>query len=159
MTNRQPNPDAVAEATPQEVRRVALNLLARREHSLLELHHKLNRRGFAPALIATVLEQLVAEDLLNEHRYAELYAHSRVDKGYGPLRVQRELRERGVPATVVAAVLADLEDLWIRKLTELHRKRFGAVLPKDAVGQARQIRFLRYRGFTPEQINHLFRDS
>ena len=150
--------DVKAKGTLAEVRRAALNLLARREHSLLEMHHKLSHRGYAPTLIAAALEGLVADDLLNEHRYAELYAHSRVDKGYGPLRIDRELRERGISGEIIAVILNDLKDYWMAKLVELRRKRFGAVIPKSTTDLAQQIRFLRYRGFTSEQITRVLCD-
>jgi regulatory protein len=141
------------------VRRTALNLLARREHSVVELQHKLLRRGFALEQTTEVLAQLVAEDLLDNARYAEAYAHARVDKGYGPRRIDRELRERGVSESTVLATLAEFEDVWMKKLREAHRKRFGATLPSTLAEEARQARFLRQRGFTSEQIGCFFRSS
>jgi len=140
-----------------EVHDAALRLLARREHSVFELHHKLRQRGFAPAVIDAVLQQLVAEDWLNDSRYAEVYVHSRADKGYGPLHIQRELCERGVSEEIITAALNPLEDFWMPRLAALYRKRFAGVRPRDAAGQAGQLRFLRQRGFTLEQINSLFR--
>lgn len=142
---------------PELVREFALWLLARREHSVLELHHKLVRRGFESTQVTPVLEQLVTEDLLNDARYAEVYAHSRVDKGYGPLRIERELRERGVSEEIVSATLKHLNGVWMEKLTALHRKRFAAVSSDYIAEQARQIRFLRQRGYTLEQIRCLLR--
>jgi regulatory protein len=146
-----------ADPAPAKVRQVALGLLARREHSVLELHHKLSRRGFPSLLVEAVLAQLVAEDLLNETRYAEVYALSRADKGYGPLRIQRELQERGVSDVIVSAILAGLDEDWMPKLIQLHRKRFDAVRPREMAEEARQMRFLRQRGFTLEQIKTLFK--
>jgi len=153
MKNRSNCNDDIA-----KLRHTALNLLARREHSVLELRHKLTRRGFADPAIETVLAELLARDLLNESRYAEIYAHSRIDKGYGPLRIERELRERGVPEDIVAVSLAALDDCWEPKLTQVYRKRFGTAAPSDLAEQARQTRFLRQRGFTLDQINRLFRE-
>ena len=152
-------PNSKEHATPAQVRATALNLLARREHSLLELHHKLTRRGFASETVTTVLERLLADDLVNERRYAELYANSRIDKGYGPLRIRAELRERGISDEIVTVVLADLADFWMKKLIQVHRKRFDGVVPANASDQAKQMRFLRHRGFTLEQIKHLFQTS
>jgi len=142
---------------PELIREFALRLLARREHSVLELHYKLVRRGFEATQITSVLEQLVTEELLNDARYAEMYAYSRVDKGYGPLRIERELRERGVSEEIVSATLKHLNGVWMEKLTALHRKRFVAVSSDHIAEQARQIRFLRQRGFTLEQIRCLLR--
>ncbi len=133
----------MAAADPAAVRAKALELLARREHSRLELRQKLLQRGYPSALIEPALEQLIEERLLDEGRYAEIYACGRADKGYGPLRIARELRERGVLEDQVAATLATLENDWPAKLRELHRKRFKS-------------RVLRQHGFTLDQIKQLF---
>jgi len=146
----------MAAADPAAVRAKAMELLARREHSRLELRQKLLQRGYSPELIDPVLEQLIEERLLDEGRYAEIYACGRADKGYGPLRIARELRERGVPEDRIAATLATLEDDWLPKLRELHRKRFKSRVPADAAGRLQQTRVLRQHGFTLDQIKHLF---
>ncbi len=145
-----------AVADPVAIRAKALELLARREHSRLELRQKLLQRGYPPELVDPVLEQLIEERLLDEGRYAELYACARADKGYGPLRIARELRERGVPEDAVAAGLAGLADDWPAKLRELHRKRFKSRAPADVAGRLQQTRVLRQHGFTLDQIKHLF---
>lgn len=139
-----------------DVRAKALQLLARREHSSLELRQKLLQRGFAAEQIIPVLEQLIAEKWLDESRYAELYACFRADKGYGPLRIARDLRERGIPDEVVAETLATLEDCWLDKLRNLHRKRFKAQQPAGAAERLQQTRVLRQHGFTLDQIKQLF---
>ncbi|MCU0807520.1 MAG: recombination regulator RecX [Candidatus Contendobacter sp.] len=146
----------MAAADPAAVRAKALELLARREHSRLELRQKLLQRGYPSALIEPALEQLIEERLLDEGRYAEIYACGRADKGYGPLRIARELRERGVLEDQVAATLATLENDWPAKLRELHRKRFKSHAPADAAGRLQQTRVLRQHGFTLDQIKQLF---
>ncbi|HNW78285.1 MAG TPA: regulatory protein RecX [Candidatus Competibacteraceae bacterium] len=143
-------------ADPATLRAKALELLARREHSRLELRQKLVQRGFASTDIEPVLDALAAEGLLNERRYAELYACGRADKGYGPLRIARELRERGIAQDVVQQALATLENDWPRTLRTLHRKRFQALIPADAAGRLQQTRLFRQHGFTLDQIRHLF---
>lgn len=143
-------------ADPALIRAKALELLARREHTRLELRQKLIQRGFPADHIEPALEQLVEERLLDEARFAELYAGARADKGYGPLRVARELRERGVAEDVVAATLATLEGDWLSKLRELHRKRFKSQLPVDVAGRLQQTRVFRQHGFTLDQIKRLY---
>lgn len=148
--------ESASDATPAVIRAKALELLARREHSRLELRQKLLQRGFPIERIEPVLDRLIEERLLDEGRYAELYACARADKGYGPLRIARELRERGVPDDAVAAAVDDLSDQWFSKLRELHRKRFKSSIPADAAGRMQQTRVLRQHGFTLEQIKQLF---
>ncbi|PIE82760.1 MAG: recombination regulator RecX [Candidatus Contendobacter odensis] len=133
-----------------------MELLARREHSRLELWQKLRQRGLSSEYIEPVLDQLMEEGLLDESRYAEVYACSRADKGYGPLRIDRELRERGVPQDLVNAALAALADDWLPGLRKLHDKRFKARVPTDNAERMQQIRVFRQHGFTQEQIKCLF---
>ncbi len=135
--------ESAGAADPVVIRVKGLELLARREHSRLELRQKLIQRGYPAEAVATALDQLVAERLLDESRYAEIYASSRVDKGYGPLRIASELRQRGIPDELTDAAIAALDEFWLPKLRELHRKRFKSQV-------------LRQRGFTLDQIKVLF---
>lgn len=139
------------------LRAAALNLLARREHSTLELRHKLARRGFDADQIAAVLGELQQRGWQDDGRFAEAYAVNRAERGYGPLRIRIELRERGIADHITERALTELADLWSANLERLHRKRFGAHLPADAAERARRQRFLRQRGFTTDQIKRLFR--
>ncbi len=140
-------------------RRVALRLLARREHSAAELRAKLIRRGNSPALADNLLARLIREDHLSESRFAEVFCQSRFERGYGPIRIEHDLNTRGVPVEVIGNTLAMFENQWMERLSEVHRKRFQGGAPRDAAERARRIRFLRYRGFTLDQIGRLFRNQ
>jgi regulatory protein len=137
-------------------RNTALNLLARREHSSKELRLKLLHRGFTAETAATVLTGLAAEDLLSETRYAETYTRFRADKGYGPLRIYHELRERGVDKEIIDQILDQHADIWSVNLEHAHNKRFGSALPVDVAERLPRQRFLQQRGFTSEQIKQFF---
>lgn len=139
------------------LRATALNLLARREHAALELRQKLTRRGFAGDAVDRVLERLRAEGWQDDTRFAEVYATSRIDKGYGPLRLRRELKERGITDTIVDTILAQFNDSWTARLKALHHRRFGEGPPGTPDERARRLRFLRQRGFTVDQIMQLFK--
>ena len=141
------------------IRAKAIELLARREHSRLELRQKLAQRGFPAEHLEPVLNHLAEDGLLNEGRYAEMYASSRADKGYGPLRIASELRERGIPQEPIDLALAALENDWLPKLRELHRKRFKSLVPADVAGRMQQTRVFRQHGFTLDQIKVLFERS
>ncbi len=151
--------ETASTADPAIIRAKAIELLARREHSRLELRQKLAQRGFPAELIDPVLNELAEDGLLNESRYAEMYANGRADKGYGPLRIASELRERGIPQELVDHALAELKNDWLPKLRELHRKRFKSRVPADVAGRMQQTRVFRQHGFTLEQIKHLFENS
>lgn len=139
--------------------RAALALLARREHTRLELGAKLARHGMDASAIGAALERLETEGLLSERRFAEVYAASRFDRGYGPLRLRAELRERGVSETIVSDILAGFDAQWPVRLAALARRRFGPQPPGDARERAQRTAFLRGRGYTGEQIARLMRHA
>jgi regulatory protein len=137
------------------IRKRALKLLSCREHSRLELHQKLIQRGFLSKQIDPVLDQLTEIKLLDEERYAETYAYSRIDKGYGPLRIARELRDRGIHGNIVASILLALDGNWIYKLSELQGKLFKN-LPTTIAEKIQQTRVLYRYGFSLDQIKQFF---
>jgi regulatory protein len=130
----------------------ALRLLARREHSALELRRKLTARHHDPAIVDAVLAGLAGEGLLSERRYVDAYLRDRYQRGYGPLRIRAELRERGIDDGLTEQALAALAAAWVESAARQRIKRFGPGLPADYPEQARQMRFLQQRGFTGEQI-------
>lgn len=136
----------------QQVQDCAKVYLANREHSCLELHRKLIKKGFDSTVIATVLTQLQADNFLSEERFVENYLRSRISKGYGPLRIEQELRERGISSTLLSQALDFHDPQWIIRAQQAWQKRFGQNLSRERREQAKQIRFLQYRGFTSTQI-------
>jgi regulatory protein len=129
-------------------------LLARREHTREELRAKLRRSVDDEAAIESALAQLARERLQSDDRHAETYARQRAGRGYGPVRIARELRERGTSKEVISRAIDGLEETdWLRLAREARAKRFGGAAPAGAVERARQMRFLEYRGF-PAEIIH-----
>lgn len=155
--NPPPLPEGAANEDYQKSCATALRLLARREHSELELRHKLAGRRFGDDLIDNVVAELAEQGLLSDRRFAAAYVSGRFERGFGPLRIQCELRERGVATDLAAETLAELSGAWVDCAARQRSKRFGAGLPEDARERARQMRFLQQRGFTGDQIRAVFR--
>lgn len=136
-----------------DVRRSAMDFLARREHSVLELERKLSRR-YPRQLIRSAVERLVDEGLQSDERFAESYLRQRAARGYGPLRIQRELQERGVDDAIVQRTIRDSEFDWPEVAAQALGKKFGAV-PTTSLSlaeKARILRFAAYRGFSREHL-------
>ena len=136
-----------------------MDFLARREHSEQELQRKLLARGYTPETIGEALTGLKAAGIQNDARFAEAYIRNRVANGYGPVRITRELHERGVSRELVTQVLAALDTDWEEQVQAVRHKKFGRQAPSDIKDKARQSRFLQYRGFTYQQIGNVFKDS
>lgn len=134
-----------------------MDLLARREHSLRELHNKLTQRFGnlppIPTLIHEETERLREERLQSDERFAEAYLHSRARRLYGRVRIMAELRERGISDTVTAATLKASDIDWHANLRQLLETRFGAGPAADFKEKAKRMRFLQYRGFSADEIS------
>lgn len=138
---------------PQSPRNAAMNLLARREHSFLELQRKLGQRFDAEALDAA-LEKLARDNLQSDERFAQSFTRERMLRGVGPLRIESELRQRGVSRAFIdealSAVPADAGVSWRDVARDVLQRKFGDMPPSDLPDKARRLRFLGYRGFGEE---------
>src|SRR5512139_3539827 len=107
------------------VRKAAYTLLARREYGRQEMVNKLLGKGFEPSLVDSVVEQLVAERLLSDERFVETFVRSRSNRGYGPRRIEAELRERGISDELsderIAAGPSEEESDWVARAEEVRR--------------------------------------
>jgi regulatory protein len=143
-----------------DVEQAAVRLLAARDHSRAELRRKLLAIGGDPAAVERVLDGLSQRRLQSDARYAEHYVARRAARGYGPVRIRAELRERGIEDAVIADCLDEGDPRWRDRLAETARQRFGAASPADFRDRARRARFLEYRGFGKELIRRvLFADG
>jgi regulatory protein len=149
--------DAIAGEGPDgevdEIRKRALSLLVRREHSRFELLGKLTRRGFEAVLCEGVLDALIAENSLSDERFAEVYVNYRRERGFGPLRIGEELRKRGISDALREEYCASTSVDWSARARALRSRRFGEEVPTEYRERARQARFLTQRGFTTAQVS------
>ena len=147
----------------------ALQLLAQRDQSRLELRRKLLRhergRGGDPpadadadprAVLAEVdalLDWLEANRFLSDARFAESRVHARAQR-FGVQRIRSELAQHQVELPPeLAASLAASE---IERAAAVRARRFAA-LPESAAERAAQSRFLLGRGFSPDLVQRLMR--
>ncbi|MGI9283705.1 MAG: regulatory protein RecX [Endozoicomonas sp.] len=140
------------EVSDKDIRRAAMDLLARREHSFHELREKLVYR-YSYADPVPVLEQLKEEGLQSDERFLESYIRSRSAKGYGPVRIRSELRRKGLNDELVSEFLPVDDDIWLEIAKSLRRRKFGDELPQGTKEKSKQYRFLAQRGFTGSQIS------
>lgn len=138
---------------------MALDMLARREHSLYELQQKLVRKGCGAELAAEVAHDLETGQLLSDGRFAEDLLRVRRERGYGPLRIKKEMQDKGVDAQLIAHYVDAADPQWVEILKRVRRKKFGDRRPKSYQERARQARFLQYRGFTFDQIQSVLNET
>jgi len=145
MSSREPGPDTRA-------RNSAMRLLARREHSRAELRGKLVGRGFENDSVEELLQGLEDQDLLSDERFAMSLIASRAETGYGPKRIDLELRNRGVSEELAREALAKAEVDWGQQVTDQAVRKFGSDPAQTFPEWARRARYLERRGFSQDAI-------
>ncbi len=137
------------------LRQAALLLLGRREYSAKELADKLAERfSISPKAdeILAVISTFQAEKYQSDERFTEMLVRSRRLRGHGPLRIEQELRTRGIDADLVAAHVERGDKSWSELARTIKQKRFGGAVPTSMKDKARIARFLQGRGFLSEHI-------
>ena len=163
-SNDLPDFQPLSAVNPVDVRLAAMNLLARREHSLWELHRKLRRRFDDKAVIEAELSRLSEENLQSDERFAESYARQRAGRGYGPVKIRQEMHERGLSDAEVDASFALGQFDWSDLARQVYDKKFDGPCVEapdyeaEIREKARRLRFMQYRGFSAEHYRHLIDD-
>ena len=129
-----------------------MRLLARREHSRAELRGKLVGRGFENDSVEELLQGLEDQDLLSDERFAMSLIASRAETGYGPKRIDLELRNRGVSEELAREALAKAEVDWGQQVTDQAVRKFGSDPAQTIPEWARRARYLERRGFGQDAI-------
>jgi regulatory protein len=135
----------------------ALDYLAHKPRTEAEVRRKLRRQDAADAVIDDVVARLYELDYLDDEAYAADYVRNRfASKKYGPVRIRRELVERGVDRHVAEAAVDDLfeEEDPVAAAREHAEKRWARLADEDDPRRRKQklYRYLRRRGFTSDTI-------
>jgi regulatory protein len=145
-------------AEAREAEKRGLSLLARAEQSVFMLRMKLEAREFSRRAVGIAVDRLIAEGFLDDRRFADAYAASRLahrsSKAEGPASLVAALRNRGVDRTVAAESVAALlgpgeREAALATASTKELKRSGG--DKDAAR-----RRLRELGFRSEEITEQF---
>jgi regulatory protein len=159
----------------------ALQLLAQREHSEIELRRKLLsyahrlysitesshleknsnstqlENGAFEAEINALLHLLQESGYFSPQRFVESRIHARESR-FGNTRILYELSQHGVHPD--SHQLQQLKNTELERATTVWKKKFG-MLPDDeqnsSAAKAKQIRFLTQRGFSPATAQRVLR--
>lgn len=131
----------------KSVNEVAIAALARREHSELEMRRKLKQKGFSEEDINRSVGQLIENNLLSDERFTESYINMRRQRGYGPLRIAQELRERGIDESLASDFIDRNNPEWRQLMRQQYARKYGQVVAEDYAEKAKRARYLQSRGF------------
>jgi regulatory protein len=132
--------------------------LSYRSRSEAELRHYLRRRGHAAGTAEAVIDKLRSLGYLNEEAFARGWAAARAQgRGFGPKRIEQELRSKGIGSTLIRTVLretfAEIDE--VEGARRLLRKYFkGADLSQPRTLR-RAAGFLQRRGYGSNVVFNL----
>ena len=141
-----------------EIYNKALDILSRREHSVLELKQKLKKKYNFTDNLNEVISRLKENNLLNDYRFTEAYVIYRKRKGFGPIKISNELKSKGISEATIDEVL-DSEGGWMEAANKAFIKRFKEGPSKDIKILLKQKNFLHNRGFSFQEIESVLTDD
>jgi len=149
-------------------RQWALRALGRRMHTAYEIRAALSRRGFTDSVAGSVVDELARQGYIDDLQFAQVWVTSRsAHQLHGRLRLQRDLRQKGIPEEMAASVLKDSlpdeDEVAIaikaaeKKLRALRSsgRSVGRTAGRGSRAKGRDslYRHLRSRGFTTRVIS------
>lgn len=144
-------------------------ILAIREHSAKQIRLKLIKKGFSSDAINKAIEWASQENWLSEERFCSSFIRSKAAKGQGRLRIEAELQQQSIDELVIAKCFSEEAIDWLLSCKNVASKKLASLIPQhhfeqqteDGDGFNWQLsnsikmkleRFLRYRGFTNDEI-------
>jgi regulatory protein len=133
-----------------ELRARALRLLARREHSRVELGRKLSRHAESPEALEVLLAGLESRKQLSDERFASERTRS-LSRKFGAARIRQDLKAKGLNRELIDRVSPEGE--LERAGGILRRKYREPAATREE--RAKRMRFLQGRGFSADVIRSL----
>ena len=139
----------------------ALSLLAARPYSIRALQRKLIQREYSAADADDAIRRLVENRLLNDAKYAEQYARSKMlSTGVSKRRLSQDLYRKGIKGDVAAAAIANVveqEEIDPAAVIEsVARKKLAQLGDLEPVVLRRRLfGFLARRGYDLDEIKRV----
>ena len=133
----------------------ALRFLSYRPRSAAEVHNYLISRGYSAAAAAETLAKLHSLSYLNDELFARNWAASKFTSGgYGPKRIEQELRSKGIREALIRDVLRETCDPGCEadRARSLLAKKFDSQDLADPKIVRRAVGFLQRRGYSSEVV-------
>ena len=136
----------------------ALNLLSARPYATRALHRKLIQKEYTAADADDAIRRLVSAGLLDDEKYAEQYARSKIlGTGTSKRRLTQELYRKGIRGDVatnaIANVIADEEIDTAAVIDRVARKKLAQLGDLEPLVLRRRLfAFLARRGYDVDEI-------
>jgi regulatory protein len=100
----------------------------------------------------SALRTLQKQHYQDDDRFGEMIVRARVGQGYGPARIQAELRSHGLADAAIRALLDAAEIDWEAMGKAQLRKKYGTKPAADHAERGKRAAFLLRRGFSAATV-------
>lgn len=130
-----------------------LYLVAKRDYSEAELRKKLAQKEYTEEEIELAISKAQSHRWQDDQRFCAGFIRYRAQQGYGPRRLQQELRQKGIEEWLIEQEMAETEVDWF----ELAEQVFEKKRPKiwDFKAKQKMWRYMLSHGFYSEHFEHL----
>ena len=132
-------------------------LLKYRARGKVEIISRLKKKGYTPAVRKKVVSYLEENNYINDEEFAHLFVSHSLDKGWGPIRIDFNLKKLGISQGLRKQVLGEdfayndrVKEIIEKKLE--HYKRRDPSLPSPKTWQKIVMHLVR-KGFNYKVIN------
>ena len=147
--------------TPPSAYNYALNLLSARPYATRALHRKLIQKQYSAADADDAIRRLVDNGLLNDAKYAEQYARSKITTtGASKRRLQQDLYRKGIKSDVATNAIANVleseeidPEAVLARVAKKKLAQLGDLEP--LVIRRRLFAFLARRGYDVDEIKRV----
>ncbi len=123
---------------------------AAEERCKMAVEEKLISWGVENGNISLIINKLEEENFLSEKRFAELFAHSKVNQNkWGKIKIELELQNRNIPEKIISESIAGIDEEQYLKnfvwLIETKAKEWDDLDPM--IRKQKLITFLSAKGY------------
>lgn len=140
-----------------DVRRLAMDCLARQECTRKQLFDKIKRRCDNHELINSVLDYMESEGYQSDQRFAASFVRSRSERGQGVRKISFDLKRKGICDDLIREVFETQPVDSKQCALDYVRRKYGEEPPCDKKAHAKWVRHLAGRGFNFDEIKYALR--
>lgn len=142
------------QAPKQSAKAVSVGYLSRRDHTEKELRQKLTTKGYCIEDIEEAIVFCQGHNWLDDARYAAMIMRNGVAKGWGALRIEQEMQQKGIHDTIINQTMTENEIDWYEHARDVALRKFGNSEVDSPKDKARRFRFMQSRGFDFDQTKY-----
>lgn len=141
-----------------KAKQIAFHLLKYRIRSEKELAKRLKQRKISQHTINRVLKSCKRLSLVDDREFTRLWIKDKLNRGYGFIRIRRELREKGIEEDLIDGCIDASKkeyktDLILSELIKRRVKRYKHCDYKEI--RRKLFAYLHNRGFSFKEIEQV----